>query len=59
MVGIDNKVIQHRLLSEITLTFKKALECAQDLQAVAKNVREIQNGTTRIKNGRSGSSQER
>ena len=58
MVGIDNEAIQRQLLSETTLTFKKALELAQGLEAAAKNAREIQNGTTGIKNGRSGSSQE-
>ena len=58
VVGIDNEAIQRRLLSETTLTFKKALELAQGLEAAAKNAREIQNGTTGIKNGRSGSSQE-
>ena len=54
VVGIDNEAIKRRLLSETTSTFKKALELAQGLEAAAKNAREIQNGTTGIKNGRSG-----
>ena len=58
VVGIDNKAIQRQLLSETTLTFMKALELAQGLEAAAKNARESQNDTTEIKNGRSGSSQE-
>ena len=57
-IWIDNKAIQHQLLSETTLTFKKALKLAQGLEAAAKNAREIQNVITGIKNGRSGSSQE-
>ena len=44
VVGIDNEAIQCRLLSESTLTFKKALELAQSLEAAAKNTKEIQNG---------------
>ena len=55
VIGIDNETIQHRLLSETTLMFKKALELAQGLKTVAKNMREIQNGTAGIKNGKSGS----
>ena len=43
VVGIDNEAIQCRLLSESTLTFKKALELAQSLEAAAKNMKEIQN----------------
>ena len=31
VVGIDNEAIQRRLLSETLLTFKKALELAQNL----------------------------
>ena len=58
VLGIDNEAIQCQLLSKTTLTFKKALELAQGLEAAAKNAREIQNSTTGIKNGRSGSSQE-
>ena len=44
VVGIDNEAIQRRLLSETTLTFTKALELAQNLEAAAKNAKEIQNG---------------
>ena len=58
VVGIDNEAIQRWLLSETTLTFKKVLELAQGLEVVAKNMREIQNGITGIKNGTSGSNQE-
>ena len=58
VVGIDNEAIQRRLLSETTLTFKKALELAQSLEAAVKNTKEIQNGAAGTKNGRSGSSQE-
>ena len=58
VVGIDNKVIQRRLLSETPLMFKKVLEPAQSLEAAAKNLREIRNSITGIKNGRSGGSLE-
>ena len=58
VVGIDNEAIQRRLLSETTLTFKKVLELAQGLEAVAKNTREIQNGTAGIKKEKSGSRHE-
>ena len=51
-------MIQRRLLLETTLTFKKALELAQSLEAAVKNTKEIQNGAAGTKNGRSGSSQE-
>ena len=44
LVGIHNEAIQCWLLSETTLTFKKALELAQSLEAVIKNMKEIQNG---------------
>ena len=58
VVGIDNEAIQRRFLLETTLTFKKALELAQGLEATTKNTREIQNGSAGIKNGKSGSSHE-
>lgn len=57
VVGINNEAIQRRLLSETSLTFKKALELAQNLDAAVKNMREIQNGTG-TKNDSPGSSQE-
>ena len=57
VVGIDNEAIQRRLLSESTLTFKKALELAQSLEAAARNTKEIQNGVGIKANGRTGSSQ--
>ena len=57
VVGIDNEAIQRRLLSESTLTFKKALKLAQSLEAAARNTREIQNGGIKI-NGRTGSNQD-
>ena len=57
VVGIDNEAIQRRLLSETSLTFKKALELAQNLEAAVKNTREIQNGTG-TKNDSPGSSQD-
>ena len=41
IVGIDNEAIQSRLILE---TIKNALELAQGLEAVAKSMREIQNG---------------
>ena len=57
--GINNEAIQCRLLSETTLTnVKRAVELAQGLEAVAKNMKEIQNGIVGIKNRRPGSSQE-
>ena len=58
VVGIDNEAIQRRLLSESTLTFKKALELAQSLEAAARNTKEIQNGVGIKANGRTGSSQD-
>ena len=41
--GINDESIQRRLLAETALTFKKALELAQGMETVAKNVREMQN----------------
>ena len=59
MEGINNEAIQCRLLSETTLTnIKRAVELVQGLEAVAKNMKEIQNGIVGIKNRRPGSSQE-
>ena len=40
--GINNGAIQKRLLAESTLTYQKALELAQGLEAAAKNLRELQ-----------------
>ena len=40
--GINDESIQRRLLAEATLTFKKALELAQGMEAAAKDVREMQ-----------------
>ena len=57
VVGISNEAIQRRLLSETALTFKKALEIAQSLEAAAKNTREIQNGAGLTANGKTGFSQ--
>ena len=45
VVGICNEAIQRRLLSVSVLTFKKALELAQSLEAIAKDDREIENGS--------------
>jgi len=41
--GINDGVIQHRLLSEKELTFKTALEIAQEMKSAAKNVKELMN----------------
>ena len=40
--GINDEHTQRRLLSEPTLTFKKALEVAQGLEMAAKNARTLQ-----------------
>ena len=39
--GINDTIIQHRLLSEKELSFKTALELAQGMESAAKNVREL------------------
>ena len=39
--GINNPIIQHRLLSEKALTSKSAMELAQGMESAAKNVREL------------------
>ena len=39
--GINNTIIQRRLLSEKELSFKTALELAQGMESAAKNVREL------------------
>ena len=39
--GINDAVIQRRLLSEKELTFNKALEVAQGMESAAKNVKEL------------------
>ena len=39
--GISNTQIQKRLLAEKTLTFAKAMELAQRLEAAAKNAKEL------------------
>ena len=39
--GINDTIIQHRLLSEKELSFKTALELAQGMEWAAKNVREL------------------
>jgi len=41
--GINDGVIQRRLLSEKELTFKTALEIIQGMELVAKNVKELMN----------------
>ena len=44
--GVNNDLIQRRLLSETELGLKKALELALGMETAAKNVRELQ-GTRR------------
>jgi len=39
--GINNESIQRRLLAESTLTFKKAFELVQGMEAASKDVREM------------------
>ena len=39
--GINNTVIQYRLISEKGLLFKSALELAQGMELTTKNVREL------------------
>ena len=39
--GINDPIIQRRLLSEKALTFKSAMELAQGMESAAKNVREL------------------
>ena len=58
VVGIDNESIQRRLLAETDLSFKRALEIAQSLEAAAKNAKEIQNGAGNTGNGNPGTNQE-
>ena len=41
MYKINDKLIQHRLLAESTLTFKKAFELVQGMEAALKDVREM------------------
>nr|XP_055046280.1 LOW QUALITY PROTEIN: uncharacterized protein K02A2.6-like [Misgurnus anguillicaudatus] len=40
--GVNNDVIQRRLLSEATLSFGKALEIAQGMESAANNAKDIQ-----------------
>ena len=40
--GITNEAVQHRLLMESELTFTKAVEMAQSMEAAAQDAREIQ-----------------
>jgi len=40
--GVNDDQIQRRLLSEVKLTYKRALELVQGLKMAAKNVRELQ-----------------
>ena len=42
--GINDKVVQRRLLSESALSFHKALSIAQGLDTAAQNVKELQGG---------------
>ena len=42
--GINNEAIQRRLLSESKLTYEKALEMAQAMEAAMKNAQELQTG---------------
>ena len=42
--GINDKVVQRRLLSESALSFDKALSIAQGLETAAQNVKELQGG---------------
>ena len=58
VVGIDNESIQRLLLAETDLSFKRALEIAQSLEAAAKNAKEIQNGAGNTGNGNPGTNQE-
>ena len=39
--GINDPIIQRRLLSEKALTFKSAMELAQGMESAAKNVRKL------------------
>lgn len=41
--GINDDGIQRRLLGEVTLTFKRALEVAQAMETVANNTNDIKN----------------
>ena len=45
--GINNGAIQKRLLAESTLTYQKALELTQRLEAATKNLRELQAPVTK------------
>ena len=45
--GINDPVIQCRLLSEKALTFKTALELAQSMESAAKNLKELSDSSKR------------
>ena len=44
--GINDDAVQHRLLSEESLTFEKVLTMVQGAEAAAKNVRELHHERT-------------
>ena len=46
--GINDAVIQCRLLSEKALTFKTALELAQSMESAAKNLKELSDSSKRV-----------
>jgi len=52
MCGVNDAIIQRRLLAEKALTFKKAMELSQSMESAAKNVKEL---TSRQSDSRSGS----
>ena len=52
--GINDDNIQNRLLAEAKLTYAKALELAQGLETVARNVKEISYKETLVRIHRPG-----
>ena len=46
--GINDAIIQCRLLSEKALTFKTALELAQSMESAAKNLKELSDSSKRV-----------
>ncbi len=46
--GLRNEAIQHRLLSKSDLTFSKALEIAQNMEAAEKNAQQLHGAETPI-----------
>lgn len=46
--GVNDDRMQRRLLSEVDLTFEKALNICQAMESANKNVRDLQKGQTAV-----------